>query len=65
MTPGTHIGEWPVEERPRERLSHHGAAAMADAALLALQLVTGEGGSYSVVVARFVLVSLVSLWALG
>lgn len=35
------IRELPAEERPRERLLHHGAAAVSTAELLAIQLRTG------------------------
>src|SRR2546428_11790083 len=46
------IREWPVEERPRERLYHKGAEALADAELLAIQLGTGVPGLSAVDVAR-------------
>jgi DNA repair protein RadC len=32
------IGQWPARERPRERLLSHGAAALSDAELLALDI---------------------------
>ncbi len=38
------IKEWPEDERPRERLLKHGAAAMSDAHLIAILLRTGAGG---------------------
>ena len=38
------IREWPIEDRPRERLYHKGAEALADAELLAIQLGTGVPG---------------------
>jgi len=65
MTPGTRIGEWPVEERPRERLYHHGAAALADAELLAIQLGAGTRGRNAVELARDLLVTYGSLSALA
>lgn len=37
--------EWPAGERPRERLLARGAAALSDAELLALFLVSGSRGS--------------------
>ena len=46
------IREWPVEDRPRERLYHKGAEALADAELLAIQLGTGVPGQSAVDVAR-------------
>lgn len=39
---------WPVDERPRERLARHGAAALTDAELLALLLGTGLAGGKNV-----------------
>ncbi len=38
------IHELPVSERPRERLQHHGASALANSELLAIILRTGVGG---------------------
>jgi len=46
------IREWPAEDRPRERLYHKGADALADAELLAIQLGTGVPGLSAVDVAR-------------
>ena len=46
------IAEWPVDERPRERLYHKGAAALSDAELLAIQLGTGIRGMSALDVAR-------------
>jgi DNA repair protein RadC len=46
------IREWPVEDRPRERLYHKGAEALADAELLAIQLGTGVPGKSAMDVAR-------------
>ena len=62
------IREWPAEDRPRERLYHKGAEALADAELLAIQLGTGVPGLSAVDVAREMLArhgSLSALAALG
>ncbi len=42
---GRRIKDWPVEERPREKLLGRGAQALSDAELLALILRTGDAGS--------------------
>lgn len=55
MAGGGRIAEWPVEERPRERLYHKGAAALSDAELLAIQLGTGVRGASALDVAHEVL----------
>ena len=46
------IGQWPLRERPRERLSLHGAAALSDAELIALIVRTGIAGKSAVDIAR-------------
>ena len=46
------ITDWPVHERPRERLIALGPAALADAELLAILLRTGIKGRSAVDVAR-------------
>jgi DNA repair protein RadC len=46
------ITDWPVQERPRERLLALGAGALADAELLAILLRTGVRGKSAVEVAR-------------
>ena len=46
------ITDWPVSERPRERLLRHGAQALADAELLAICLRTGVRGKSAVEMAR-------------
>ncbi|HVQ76866.1 MAG TPA: DNA repair protein RadC [Candidatus Binatia bacterium] len=61
MARASRIREWPLEERPRERLYHKGAEALADAELLAIQLGTGERGRSAVDVARDLLVQYGSL----
>lgn len=46
------ITDWPADERPRERLLAHGAAALSDAELLALFLRVGIRGKSAVDLAR-------------
>jgi DNA repair protein RadC len=46
------IRNWPVEERPRERLLAHGASSLTDAQLLAIFLRTGVAGKSAVDLAR-------------
>jgi len=46
------ISDWPLAERPRERLLAHGAAALSDAELLAIFLRTGIPGKSAVELAR-------------
>jgi DNA repair protein RadC len=46
------ITDWPVQERPRERLLALGAGSLADAELLAILLRTGTKGKSAVDVAR-------------
>ena len=55
------IRQWPAEERPRERLYHKGADALADAELLAIQLGTGAPGCSAVELGRQLLVRYGSL----
>ncbi|MGS7251232.1 RadC family protein [Pseudomonas anuradhapurensis] len=50
------IREWPAEERPRERLSQRGAAALSDAELLAVLLGSGVAGRNVLDLARGLLV---------
>lgn len=50
------ISDWPLEERPRERLLAHGPAALSDAELLAIFLRTGVRGRSAVDLARDLLV---------
>jgi len=59
------IGQWPAEDRPRERLYHKGAEALADAELLAIQLGTGMPGRSAVELARELLVRYGSLSGLA
>lgn len=46
------IKNWPVNERPREKLLHKGAGALSDAELLAIILRSGAGGVNAVDLAR-------------
>jgi DNA repair protein RadC len=68
MGTASQIREWPLEDRPRERLYHKGAEALADAEILAIQLGTGAPGVSAVDVARGMLAergSLSELSSLG
>ncbi len=58
------ITEWPVGERPRERLLARGAHGLSDAELLALLLRTGAGAKDAVQLARDLLSGYGSLRAL-
>ena len=46
------ISDWPEQERPRERLLRHGAAALSDAELLAIFLRVGVRGKSAVDLGR-------------
>ena len=46
------ISDWPVDERPREKLLSRGSAALSDAELLAIFLRTGCAGKSAVDLAR-------------
>ena len=46
------IRDWPVSERPREKLLAHGPHALSDAELLAIFLRTGVSGKTAVDLAR-------------
>lgn len=58
------IKDWPVAERPREKLLLRGAKALSDAELLAIFLRTGTAGRSAVALARDLLVQFGSLSAL-
>ena len=58
------ITDWPVNERPREKLLLRGANALSDAELLAIFLRTGVPGKTAVDLARELLSSFGSLRAL-
>ena len=58
------IRDWPVEERPREKLMRHGATTLSTAELLAILLRTGVGGHNAVDLARRLLVEFGGLRAL-
>jgi DNA repair protein RadC len=46
------ISDWPLAERPRERLLAHGAARLSDAELIAVCLRTGTAGKSALDLAR-------------
>ena len=50
--PHTPISDWPIDERPRERLLKNGASALSDAELLAIFLRVGARGKSAVDLAR-------------
>jgi DNA repair protein RadC len=58
------IKDWPVSERPRERLLAQGAAALTDAELLAVLLGNGSGGRSALDCARLALQRLGGVGAL-
>lgn len=58
------ICDWPVAERPREKLLERGAASLSDAELLAIFLRTGSPGLSAVDLARQLLSEMGSLRAL-
>lgn len=58
------ITDWPLAERPRERLLAHGAAVLSDAELLAIFLRTGIPGKSAVELARELLANLNGLGGL-
>lgn len=58
------ISQWPVSERPREKLLERGAASLSDAELLAIFLRTGLPGLTAVDLARDLLAEYGSLRAL-
>jgi DNA repair protein RadC len=55
------IRDWPIDERPREKLLEKGAAALSDAELLAVMLRTGTPGQSALDLARSVLKNFQSL----
>lgn len=62
------IAQWPLEERPREKLLARGAQALSDAELLAILLRTGVKGASALDVARGLILrfgSLTTLFAAG
>ena len=58
------IADWPVSERPREKLLHRGPSALSDAELLAIFLRTGIAGRSAVDLARDLLTRFGSLTGL-
>jgi len=63
--PHQRILDWPLDERPRERLYHKGGEALADAELLAILLGTGTRGQTAVDLARELLATHGSLSGLA
>ena len=55
------INQWPVGERPRERLLELGAPALSDAELMAVVLGSGTGGASALDIARELLTRFGSL----
>lgn len=58
------ITDWPIQERPREKLLARGAQALADAELLAIFLRTGVAGKSAVELAHELIATFGSLRAL-
>ena len=58
------IKDWPLPERPRERLINHGPGVLSDAELLATLLGTGTSGQSAVDLARQILTTSGGLRAL-
>ncbi|MDH5325400.1 MAG: DNA repair protein RadC [Gammaproteobacteria bacterium] len=58
------ISDWPLQERPREKMLQRGAAALSDAELLAIFLRTGVKGKSAVDLSRELLQRFGSLRAL-
>lgn len=58
------IQDWPLAERPREKLLRHGASALTDAELLAIFLRTGMPGCSALELARVLINQFGSLKAL-
>ncbi|MDC0948865.1 DNA repair protein RadC [Gammaproteobacteria bacterium] len=50
--PGLSIRDWPLQERPRERLLAHGADGLSDSELLSIFIGSGHGGQSAVDLAR-------------
>jgi DNA repair protein RadC len=55
------IRDWPIDERPREKLLARGAEALSDAELLAILLRNGKRGHSAVALAREILKNFTSL----
>ena len=58
------IKNWPIQERPRERLLNQGASSLSDAELLAIFLRTGVSGQSAVSLSRKLLLKFGTLSAL-
>src|SRR5258708_2915898 len=63
MLTGMAIRDWPIDERPREKLLEKGPAALSDAELLAILLRTGTPGHSALDLARALLQSFQTLRA--
>jgi DNA repair protein RadC len=61
MLPTMPIRDWPIDDRPREKLIERGAASLSDAELLAILLRTGVSGRSALDLAREVLARFGSL----
>jgi DNA repair protein RadC len=61
MLPAMAIRDWPIDERPREKLLARGAEALSDAELLAILLRNGRRGRSAVQLAREILENFSSL----
>jgi DNA repair protein RadC len=61
MLPTMPIRDWPIDDRPREKLIERGAASLSDAELLAILLRTGVRGRSALDLAREVLARFGSL----
>jgi DNA repair protein RadC len=61
----TRIKDWPLSERPREKLLKNGPAAMSDAELLAILIRTGTGKRTALDLAQLLLSKERSLRAIG
>lgn len=57
MDPHTSIKQWPLDERPRERLLRGGPGILSDAELIAVLLRSGRGGQTAVDLARLLIVA--------
>ena len=58
------LKDWPVDEKPREKLLNHGAGVLSDAELLAIFLRTGVKGCHVVDLARQLLADFGSISAI-
>ncbi|MFC1561640.1 DNA repair protein RadC [candidate division KSB1 bacterium] len=61
----TRIKDWPESERPREKLSKHGAESLSDAELLAILLREGTGSITALDLAKSLLVQYKNIYELS